>query len=91
MSRERARERERARDAGFRAYVRVVKDQPCTDCGEWLPPECMDLDHVRGTKRWNIASAKARSFTALQLEILKCEVVCANCHRKRTAASQQWR
>lgn len=43
----------------------------------------MDFDHVRGEK----IAAPGLLYTqveAFQIEIAKCEVVCANCHRERT-------
>jgi hypothetical protein len=66
------------------AFVAAIKDAPCTDCGQQFPPECMDFDHVRGTKIDHVNSLLQRSLRTLQAEIEKCELVCANCHRIRT-------
>lgn len=46
----------------------------------------MDFDHVSGQKKFNLSAAanKMRSLMAVEDEIAKCEVVCANCHRERT-------
>lgn len=57
---------------------------PCRDCGQTFPNVCMDFDHVKGTKLCNVGQAK--TFRQLYDEIAKCELVCANCHRIRTAA-----
>ncbi|HEX9541925.1 MAG TPA: hypothetical protein VGA04_27600 [Streptosporangiaceae bacterium] len=68
--------------------VRAAKSVPCTDCGRRFPPCAMDFDHVRGKKFFNIGRtvAKSRLSTArIMAEIAKCEVVCAVCHRIRTA------
>jgi len=56
------------------------------DCGGRFPPECMDFDHVRGDKDFNVSHvAKAvKNFDLLRAEIAKCDLVCANCHRIRT-------
>ena len=70
-----------------RDYVDHIKAQPCMDCGGTFPPVSMDLDHVRGTKRFRIALATNSSKCSLRdfkEEIAKCDVVCANCHRVRT-------
>lgn len=66
--------------------VLAAKNVPCTDCGNRFRPECMDFDHVRGTKSWNVSAMVERSFSVETIlkEIAKCEVVCANCHRTRT-------
>lgn len=62
------------------------KNCPCTDCGGIFPPECMDFDHVRGTKVMGVSEFTSRcaSKDALIGEIKKCDLVCANCHRTRT-------
>jgi hypothetical protein len=57
---------------------------PCTDCGE-RDPVVLESDHIRD-KSFNIgANLRYRNWQALLDEIAKCEVVCANCHRRRTA------
>lgn len=61
--------------------VREAKDKPCSICGVKLPPECMHLDHVRGTKLFTIGSWRSSVSTGkLRTEIAKCDVVCPNCH-----------
>jgi len=58
---------------------------PCMDCGE-SDPKCLDFDHVRGKKRAAISRMLGNfGWSELEKEIAKCEVRCANCHRKRTA------
>lgn len=68
-----------------RKIVREAKDRPCADCGGRFPWYCMDFDHVRGVKNGNVSRLAGGIGRAVLLaEMLKCEVVCANCHRKRT-------
>ena len=70
-----------------REFMDFVKEEAgCHDCGEYYPSYVMDYDHVRGKKMFNISKARSgqRNFMAMVREILKCEVVCANCHRERT-------
>ncbi len=45
----------------------------------------LEFDHLRD-KRFDIgASLPYRNWQSILDEIAKCEVVCANCHRRRTA------
>ena len=59
---------------------------PCTDCGE-PDPMVLEFDHLdAGTKAFTIGqSIPYRNWPSILEEIEKCEVVCANCHRRRTA------
>jgi hypothetical protein len=58
---------------------------PCCDCGE-SDPVVLDFDHRRD-KTFEIAeSLTYRKWEVILAEIEKCDVVCANCHRRRTAA-----
>lgn len=67
-------------------FIRSLKEgKPCIDCGFVGHPCQMDFDHVRGKKRFTISSTvHSISYKDLLTEILKCDVVCANCHRLRT-------
>lgn len=67
-----------------RHWMDSLKDVPCVDCGFRYPPECMDFDHVRGEKLFNIGMNRDRKPEVVLKEIAKCEIVCANCHRIRT-------
>lgn len=68
-----------------------LKNHPCVDCGE-NDPVCLEFDHVQGSKHSDISRmvSSASSLTMLHAEISKCEVRCANCHRRRTAREQGW-
>ncbi len=63
-----------------------LRSHPCVDCGE-SDPVVLEFDHVRGDKVMAIADLIERHpvLPALETEIAKCEVVCANCHRRRTS------
>lgn len=61
-----------------------LKDQPCHDCGNRYPPECMDFDHVRGDKLFGVSTRRNDSWKRILAEMAKCDLVCANCHRIRT-------
>ncbi|MGW4525185.1 hypothetical protein [Amycolatopsis sp. NPDC004378] len=72
--------------------LEVLKDAPCTDCRQRFPRVCMDFDHVRGDKVNSISRMirMAYSWELIEEEIKKCELVCSNCHRIRTAERGQW-
>ena len=68
-----------------RQWLNTFKDVPCMDCGRKYPPECMDFDHVRGEKKFDIGTrAGSGKKEHILEEIAKCDLVCANCHRTRT-------
>lgn len=64
--------------------LEYFREHPCTDCRE-RDPLVLEFDHLRN-KAFNIgANFAARAWQSILEEIEKCEVVCANCHRRRTA------
>jgi hypothetical protein len=64
--------------------IEFFKAHPCVDCGE-SDPVVLEFDHLRD-KAFAIGPHLCRtSWQAIIDEIRKCEVVCANCHRRRTA------
>ena len=64
---------------------------PCVDCGE-TDPVVLEFDHV-ADKSASISVLLSSTATrkAVDAEIARCEVVCTNCHRRRTAARAGWR
>jgi hypothetical protein len=57
------------------------------DCGYNESAVALDFDHLpEFDKLFTIGNNAHRSWAAIEAEIAKCEVVCANCHRVRTAA-----
>ncbi len=66
--------------------IRYLREHPCVDCGE-QDIVVLEFDHVRGEKRDAISNMVRHrlSLATLMEEIAKCEVRCANCHRKKHA------
>jgi hypothetical protein len=85
--RKRARRRNREK---LREYLRT---QCCLDCGIG-DFAVLEFDHRDPReKRCNVSSLAVQpvSWAAVLCEIEKCDVVCANCHRRRTARYFGWR
>lgn len=61
---------------------------PCIDCGE-KDPIVLEFDH-KENKKYNISEMTNLSIECIESEINKCEVRCANCHRRKTAIQFQW-
>lgn len=63
----------------------------CSDCGWAGWARGLDWDHARGTKHYDISRMINERWPILMIarELSKCDVVCANCHRIRTAVRRQ--
>jgi hypothetical protein len=67
-------------------YLDNLRDVPCLDCGNRFPPCAMDFDHIN-EKAFSIMSHyRDKTIEELAIEVAKCEIVCACCHRIRTHA-----
>lgn len=75
-----------------RAFVNAhLKANPCVDCGE-TNPIILEFDHISDDKEFNISDAVRVGYGMKKLkeEMAKCEVRCANCHRKKTYERGGW-
>ncbi len=72
---------------GVKAKLEAYKTKHgCADCGYNKHPVALDFDHLPGhVKEFTIGSQMIRNMDRIWAEVAKCEVVCANCHRIRTA------
>jgi hypothetical protein len=64
----------------------------CIRCGE-ADPACLDFHHRNpDEKELTLSLAIARaSLKRIQAEVVKCDVLCANCHRKvHHAERKRW-
>lgn len=67
------------------AWINILKDKPCLDCGHVFPPECLDFDHRDSSqKSFTVAQFINVSKNKILQEIAKCDLICSNCHRSRT-------
>lgn len=63
----------------------------CITCGE-SDPRCLQFDHRDGVvKCFSISQKLGKyNFDKLLSEMAKCDVLCANCHSKRTSRQFGW-
>lgn len=66
-----------------------LSSHPCVDCKE-KDPIVLEFDHI-SDKIIEISSMH-RNYTLerVKQEIAKCQVRCANCHRRKTAKERGW-
>ena len=80
-----------ARDR-MRVYINThLQANPCIDCGE-SNTIVLEFDHINDDKEFNISDAVRSGYGMPRIiaEIAKCEVRCANCHRKKTYERGGW-
>lgn len=91
-NRDRLKERKRETATKRRELIRewitqYLLDHPCVDCGE-PDPVVLEFDH-RGDKNHNVADMPwSYGLEAVRREVAKCDVRCANCHRRKTHQQQ---
>ena len=70
--------------------IDFLKENPCVDCGE-KDPVVLDFDHMMD-KEFNISDAVHGHYglKTIVKEISKCEVRCANCHRRKTSKERNF-
>lgn len=70
--------------------MREYKDnRPCADCGVSYRYYILQFDHFPGCKRFNLGTeGRKLDERTLRIEMSRCEIVCANCHKERTYRRQ---
>jgi hypothetical protein len=66
--------------------IAYLRDHPCVDCGE-TDPLVLEFDHRDRSEKRQAVSVMLKNFgwAEIEREIAKCDVRCANCHRRRTS------
>jgi hypothetical protein len=65
-------------------------EHPCTDCGE-TDIVVLQFDHQHDKiANLSVMIGSGLAWSRILREIEKCQVVCANCHMRRTAKTQKW-
>lgn len=72
--------------------LNYLEQHPCVDCGE-TELVVLDFDHRNPEEKVGPVRTIARqtcSWEKVKSEIDKCDVRCANCHRRKTAVDNNW-
>jgi len=72
-------------------YHEYLKGLSCMDCGI-ADPIVLTHDHRNPEEKFMKVSKMIGNYSwkLIRKEMAKCDVVCANCHAKRTAKQQGW-
>lgn len=78
------------RAAARKLIAHHLSHHPCVDCDE-ADPVVLEFDHLQ-EKRADLTHLVGEGYSAAALtrEIRRCDVVCVNCHRERTARRGGW-
>lgn len=67
-----------------------LSTHPCVDCGE-TDPIVLQFDHIKDKARGiSQLVLDGVAWEKIECEIAKCQIRCANCHRKKTARERDW-
>lgn len=70
--------------------AKIKEDSGCVDCKVKYPYYVLEFDHTEDNKEGNISwMVTFSSMEEILNEVKKCEVVCANCHKKRTYSRKE--
>jgi hypothetical protein len=85
-----ARERRRFKAREF--LLELLRGGSCADCG-LADPVVLEFDHL-GSKTADVAKLVHEGYrlSRVKAEVASCQIVCVNCHRRRTAKrARTWR
>jgi len=79
------------REYNERKLIEYLESHPCIDCGE-ADILVLEFDHKPDQQKSGsvCALAKNASWLTVEAEIKKCDVRCANCHRRKTNQQLGW-
>lgn len=76
-----------------RKLFEFLMENPCRRCGE-SDPVVLEFDHIKPKqnrqKSISLLAGSNTSWKKVLEEIKKCQVLCANCHRRKTARQLGW-
>ena len=79
-----------AREAAKDYVYQYLLTHPCESCGE-SDPRVLEFHHIGGKDlAITTMTSAGYSIKRIQDEICKCQVLCANCHRRVTVEERGW-
>ncbi len=79
-----------ARQEARQFVLEYLSMHPCVQCGE-SDPMVLEFHHLGGKeKEISFMITGGYPIAKIQSEIVKCQVLCANCHRRRTVQERGW-
>ena len=82
----------RIKDLLRQQMMNYLSDKSCVQCGV-NDIRVLDFDHIDPSKKsFSISQAitNTRSWDVILKEIKKCQILCSNCHKIKTATEQSW-
>ena len=78
------------KDKARQRVLQYLKENPCISCGE-KDVVVLEFHHTSGQKvtEVNRMLLHGWSWSKIKKEISKCEVLCANCHQKKTSQKKR--
>jgi hypothetical protein len=70
----------------------LLSTKKCVICGE-SDPIVLEFDHIDPTTKRSEVGTLMRdgySWEIVEAEIAKCQVLCSNCHKRKTARDNNW-
>jgi len=79
------------KDRNVKTLLHFLSDKECKDCGE-NDPIVLEFDHRDPKEKTTLVSRLySYSWKRIKEEIDKCDIRCANCHKRKTAVQLGWR
>lgn len=69
--------------------VEYLKNNPCVECGE-KDIVVLQFDHIGHKTKGVSLLIKSSTLLKIKEEISRCQVLCANCHTRKTAKQFGW-
>ena len=70
--------------------IEYLHGKSCVDCHE-SDPVVLEFDHRNSEeKEYSVSVISRKSWVRTLREIKKCDIRCANCHRRKTARERGW-
>lgn len=70
----------------------ILRNSACLHCGE-SDPTVLTFDHIdRSLKKNEVGTlvSQGYSWETIESEIAKCQILCANCHMRKTSKEMNW-